>query len=171
MLAFLQKKVLLEVFIGCQLSGWCSCLVAADVACEKRASWCVCCDLPQPELCFPSSFPKQMKFWSRVCFLQQETSSNEVNPVSWNGDVSVPWWWVRTLLGWCHKLTWLDCREQILLTEESRHVLSVIWIWKSALNSEIVAFKMSCKGLMLHCPYSQCRFDYVELSPNHKSLF
>lgn len=50
------------------------------------------------------------------------------------------------LLGWCHKLTWLDCREQILLTEESRHVLSVIWIWKSALNSEIVALRWVVRG-------------------------
>lgn len=96
---------------------------------------------------FPPALPARWSF-CHLCFLRQETSSNEVSPVSWKGEMSEPWWRVRTS---AELMSRLDCHEQILLTEESRHILLVIWIWKSALNSVIISLEMSCVGLMLHC--------------------
>lgn len=49
------------------------------------------------------------------------------------------------------------------MTGEIRQTCSVTYLdferW-SGLNSENILRKMSCEGLMLHCTYSEYRFDY-----------
>lgn len=120
------KKVLLGIFLGCEL--WDDvCPVAADVAHEKPASWCVCCDLPVPGwagLLFQLSQPHEVLV---TCAFHKKRLQ-VMKSVLFLGRGNLHALVVGQDLCWFEVTTWPDCHEQTLLTEESRCVLSVIWV-------------------------------------------
>lgn len=121
------KKDLAET-IGCELSEFMFTLNGSR--CNMWKTYKLTCLLwpSQPRLsCSPSSFLNYIKFWSHVCFLRQQTSNNEVSPVSWKGEISVPWSWVRSSC--CVDVTASpDCHEWILMAEEIRWTCPVSYL-------------------------------------------